>query len=190
MSEKKEVFKFCPLCRTNLEIKEIDGANRLTCPECGWVNYNNPLPVAVAVVKNSLGEILITKRAFDPAAGGWSFPGGFVESGEHPEKTCLRELREETAVEGKIKRFIGIHTYRSRVHGFLLVVSYEILAEKTEIKTSSEILEAKFVPPGEIPHLIFASHRKILKEIRTKSEGRTKKETPDSNISKIRKSQN
>ncbi len=165
MSGKKEVFKFCPMCRENLEIKDIDGANRLACPECGWVNYNNPRPVVVAVVKNSSGEILIARRAFEPAAGGWSLPGGFVESGEHPEESCLRELMEETAIKGKIKRLIGIYTYRSRVYGFLLVVSYEVFAEKTEIKTNREILEAKFVPPGEMPYLIFASHRKILKEI-------------------------
>ena len=165
MSEKKEIFKFCPMCRGNLKIKDSDGANRLVCAECGWVNYNNPLPVVAVVVKNSSGEILIARRAFEPAAGKWSLPGGFVEAGEIPEKTCLRELMEETAIEGEIKRFIGIYTYKSRVHGSLLVMGYEVFARKTEIKINRELLEAKFVPRGDMPYIIFASHRKILKEI-------------------------
>jgi len=53
--------------------------------------------VAVCVVKNREGKILVAKRNFKPGVNKWAFPGGFIESGETPEIACLRELEEEQA---------------------------------------------------------------------------------------------
>jgi 8-oxo-dGTP diphosphatase len=56
--------------------------------------------VAVGVIKNSLGQILIAKRANDVHQGGlWEFPGGKVEAGESVLSALARELREELAIE-------------------------------------------------------------------------------------------
>ncbi len=42
------------------------------------------LTVAVGVIKNKHGEVLISKRADNVHQGGlWEFPGGKVESGEN-----------------------------------------------------------------------------------------------------------
>ncbi|MBU4134660.1 NUDIX hydrolase, partial [bacterium] len=128
MIEKKAVFKFCPMCRAMLEVKDIDGAARLVCGGCGWINYQNPVPVAVAAVLNARRDVLITRRTFAPAAGQWSLPGGFVEYNEHPADACLRELREETGIKGEIIRLAGIYNFSSRIHGSLLVIGYEVKA--------------------------------------------------------------
>ncbi|PKM99865.1 MAG: hypothetical protein CVU78_03945, partial [Elusimicrobia bacterium HGW-Elusimicrobia-2] len=126
MIDKKPIFKFCPICRTELVAKDIDGAARLACPSCRWINYQNPVPVAVAAVVNTRGEVLVSRRAFEPAAGQWSLPGGFVESGEHPEEACIRELMEETGIKGEIVRLVGVYSFSSRIHGSLLVMGYEV----------------------------------------------------------------
>lgn len=56
--------------------------------------------VAVGVIKNSLGQILIAKRADDAHQGGlWEFPGGKVEVAETVLSALARELREELAIE-------------------------------------------------------------------------------------------
>lgn len=56
--------------------------------------------VAVGVIKNSLGQILIAKRADDVHQGGlWEFPGGKVETGESVLSALTRELQEELAIE-------------------------------------------------------------------------------------------
>lgn len=58
------------------------------------------MQVAVGVIKNSLGQILIAKRADDVHQGGlWEFPGGKVEAGESVVSALTRELQEELAVE-------------------------------------------------------------------------------------------
>jgi ADP-ribose pyrophosphatase YjhB (NUDIX family) len=165
MTDKKQVFKFCPLCTTALVARDIDGAARLVCPGCGWVNYQNPVPVAVAAALNSRKEVLIIRRAFEPAAGQWSLPGGFVENNEHPEAACLRELAEETGLRGEIARFAGIYTFSSRVHGSLLVIGYEVRLLTGELKLNSEVSEAKFVEYKDAPDITFASHQKLLKDV-------------------------
>jgi len=170
MIDKKTVFKFCPMCRVLLEVKDVEGANRLVCPACGWINYQNPVPVAVAAVLNSRREVLIARRNFAPAAGKWSLPGGFVEAGEHPSAACLRELVEETGIKGEILRLAGIYNFNSRVHGSLLVVGYEVRALTEKLKLNKELSEAAFVEYKNVPDITFASHKKLLKDIFEKDE--------------------
>jgi len=56
--------------------------------------------VAVGVIKNSDGEILIAKRADHQHQGGlWEFPGGKVEAGETVPQALIRELQEEVNLD-------------------------------------------------------------------------------------------
>ena len=158
-------FKFCPLCRYYLHGKQVDGHKRLVCQKCGWIYYENPLPVAVCVVKNREGKILIAKRNLKPGVNKWALPGGFVESGETPETACLRELEEETGLKGKIKRLIGIYIQKTRYYGSLLVVGYEVSISKDKLFLNNELKEAEFFSKKNLPIIPFLSHRKIIENI-------------------------
>ncbi len=48
------------------------------------------------------GRGLLIRRARPPGAGTWTLPGGRVEGGESLEAAVLRELREETALAGRV----------------------------------------------------------------------------------------
>ena len=59
-----------------------------------------PVHVAVGVVLDEAGNILIARRPSDSHQGGlWEFPGGKVEPGETLSAALARELREELGVE-------------------------------------------------------------------------------------------
>ena len=60
----------------------------------------SPLHVAVGVILDSDGKILLTRRAAASHQGGlWEFPGGKVEAGESSAVALARELSEELGIE-------------------------------------------------------------------------------------------
>lgn len=65
-----------------------------------------PVPhhnIAVGLIFNEAGEVLIQRRPEDGLLGGlWEFPGGKREDDEALEETCRRELREELGIEVEI----------------------------------------------------------------------------------------
>ncbi|HIE42822.1 MAG TPA: Nudix family hydrolase [Nitrospinaceae bacterium] len=57
------------------------------------------LHVAVGVIKNKQGDVLISRRASGVHQGGlWEFPGGKVEEGESTYQALKRELTEELGI--------------------------------------------------------------------------------------------
>ena len=80
---------------------------------------------AGAVVVDRFERILLVRRARTPSAGEWTLPGGRVEEGESPGSAAVRELREETAIDGRVVASLGLAevergeiTYA--IHEFLL----------------------------------------------------------------------
>ena len=93
---------FCPFCQTRLIHKYVESRKRLYCSHCHIPIYENPVPATAAILINKKKEILLVKRKVAPKKGKWSLPGGFIEIGETPEESCLRELSEETNLQAEI----------------------------------------------------------------------------------------
>ncbi|MBI1799502.1 MAG: NUDIX hydrolase, partial [Candidatus Eisenbacteria bacterium] len=102
---RRHEFLFCPRCATRLERRDDHGSPRPTCPECGFIHYRNPVPAAGVVLLRG-AEVLMVRRRYDPRAGAWCLPAGFMEYGESPQRCAVRELREET---GLIAKLTGLH---------------------------------------------------------------------------------
>jgi 8-oxo-dGTP diphosphatase len=58
--------------------------------------------VAVGVIIENEGRILLIQRDREPARGLWTFPGGAVELGETVRQAAQREAREETGLEVEV----------------------------------------------------------------------------------------
>ncbi|HLT46901.1 MAG TPA: A/G-specific adenine glycosylase [Rubricoccaceae bacterium] len=70
------------------------------------VSKKKPVPhvtVAVGIVEDGAGRVLVQKRPEDAMLGGlWEFPGGKREGDEPLAETCRRELKEELGVEVEV----------------------------------------------------------------------------------------
>lgn len=100
-------FKFCPKCGDN-KILWRELRRSYKCEVCNFDYYVNNSAAVACLITNNLGEILLTRRAFDPNKGMLDLPGGFVEPLETAEEAVIREIREElNLVVTKIKYLVS-----------------------------------------------------------------------------------
>lgn len=66
------------------------------------------------VVFDEADRLLLIRRDSEPFRDRYALPGGFVEVGETVETAALRELKEETGVEGAVRRLIGVYSDPTR----------------------------------------------------------------------------
>jgi 8-oxo-dGTP diphosphatase len=68
------------------------------------------VPSVSAVVVNDAGEILLGQRSDN---GQWSLLAGMMDPGEQPADAIVREVYEESAVEVRVERILGVATHGS-----------------------------------------------------------------------------
>jgi mutator protein MutT len=113
--------------------------------------------VGVGAVIVDGGKVLIVKRKYDPLAGQWSLPGGGVELGETLEDSIVREMREETGLEIEVGPVIEVFDRITRdddgeVRYHFVLVDYLCWPVGGELHASSDVADARFVDPSELPH--------------------------------------
>lgn len=159
MKEKK----FCHFCGFALEKRFIEGRTRLYCKVCDQPLYENPVPACCCVVTNSPGEILLVKRSVLPKIGMWCLPGGFMEIGETPEGTALRELKEETGLNGKISQILGVLTHPSQLYGTVSITGYSVENFSGNIFPGDDAMDCKFFSYEDLPEIAFNSHLSFIR---------------------------
>ena len=134
--------------------------------------YRNPsLAVdAIALRDRPHGtQVLLITRGFPPWEGRLAFPGGFVEMGEDPENAVLRELREETGVEGSNPELFAVKGSPNRdprkhiVSIFYLVrVDSDSIPEAGDDASHAEWIDLSIL---EAEH-VAGDHFSIIEELR------------------------
>src|SRR5262247_3586109 len=85
--------RYCVRCGTRMVMREEHGRPRATCPACGFIHYRNPVPAAGVILPGPRG-VLMVKRRFEPMAGAWCLPAGFMEDGETPDRRADRRAAQ------------------------------------------------------------------------------------------------
>jgi mutator protein MutT len=105
---------------------------------------------AGAVLVDARGRVLLVRRGHAPAAGEWTLPGGRVEEGESPEEALLRELREETAIDGRVVASLGVVTISREgaeyaIHEYLVTPARDDMA-----RAGDDAAEVRWAHRGEL----------------------------------------
>lgn len=87
-------FAYCPRCGSAEFMVNDERSKR--CGHCGFVYYLNASAATAAFILNDRNEILVSRRAFEPAKDTLDLPGGFVDPGESIDRGMRREILEET----------------------------------------------------------------------------------------------
>lgn len=91
-----DIFRYCPVCGSPNFVTNNEKSKR--CADCGFVYFFNPSGATVAVIVNERDELLVVRRAKEPAKGTLDLPGGFLDCAETAEEGVAREVFEETGL--------------------------------------------------------------------------------------------
>lgn len=144
-------FRFCPRCARPLARQPLQGRERLVCQAaCGFVQWENPVPVVAVLVQHGADIILARNAAWPPTQ--FSLVFGFIERDEAPVDAALREVREELGLAGEIAGFIGHFPFSAKNE---LVIAFHMRATGA-LRLGEEIADIKRIPLAGIGLYDFA----------------------------------
>ncbi|MFI3156919.1 MAG: Nudix family hydrolase [Methylococcaceae bacterium] len=128
-----------------------------------------PLQVAVGVVKNPQGKILISRRHAALHQGGlWEFPGGKIEASETAEFALARELKEELNIT--VTAATPLITVNHQYPDLSVQLKVFLVEQFSGEAKSCEGQPFKWVAPAELDHYAFpAANQPIITAARLPS---------------------
>ena len=155
-------YKYCSQCGETNTHGYIDGNHRYHCTHCKAIHYQNPKPTATLICPKG-NHLLLGRRAFSPGKGEWGLPGGFMELNETLYDAALRELKEETNLEGKVTRILGTCSHYGSIFGDILLIGLQVDIDNWDAMIAGDdVSELKLFSINNLPDLAFDCHTKIL----------------------------
>jgi len=95
----------------------------------------------------------------NPEKGKWSIPAGFLDYGEDPQLTAVRETKEETGLEIETTGLVNVYhnSSSSSKGGASIFILYSARSIGGILKAGDDAEEAAFFDREELPELAFQS---------------------------------
>ena len=106
--------------------------------------------VAVGAVVVHDDHLLLVRRGRGVAQGEWSLPGGRVEAGELLAEATVRELREETGLEGICGELVGVVERFIDDHHFVILDFAVTVLDDREPVAGDDAAEVAWVPLSDV----------------------------------------
>jgi 8-oxo-dGTP diphosphatase len=124
--------------------------------------------LAILTVRQDLLNVLIIERGNEPYRGQTALPGGFIRAGEDLRETAVRELAEETSLDGDALHLEQVGTYGAPgrdPRGRVISVAYLAIAPDLPVPASgSDARSASWAPVTEVLGNLAFDHDQILND--------------------------
>ena len=108
------------------------------------------------------GKLLLVRRGREPEKGKLALPGGIVEYGETTEEAVVRELKEETGIDTRPVRLLGVYSNPNRdPRGHFITIAYVLAQDDGDLQAGDDAAEVILQPIDDIPLLAF-DHNQIV----------------------------
>ena len=129
----------------------------------GGYTYAYPRPAVtvdavVFAVREGRLEVALIRRGRAPFEGAWALPGGFIEMDEELEAAAVRELIEETGLDGvRLEQFHAFGGVHRDPRGRTIAVAHVGIAGKPDLalRANDDAAEAGWFPVSALPPLAF-----------------------------------
>ena len=112
--------------------------------------------VCVGAIVVDEEDLLLIRRGRGAAQGEWSIPGGRVEPGELLAEAVVRELLEETGLEGICEDLVGWAERIGPDFHYVILDFRVTLLERREPVAGDDAAEARWVPLADVADLNLA----------------------------------
>ena len=141
--------------------------------EPDWQRALGVRVAASAVIFDRRGRLLLQQRS---DGGQWGLPGGSVEVGESVREAVIREVREETGLEVRVRRLVGVYSepkrqvvrYPDGNVWHYVSVCFECAVRSGELTTCDETLALAWVAPTRLPATLLINHRIRIRDARSR----------------------
>lgn len=142
-------MKFCSDCGAALvdHVPPGDDRARRWCATCEKAHYQNPLVVVGCLVERG-DEVLLCRRAIEPARGRWTIPAGFLELGETMAQGAARETWEEARAKVEI---IAPHSHLELTHIGQVHMTFRAKLTHGDFAPGPESLECALFREQDVP---------------------------------------
>jgi len=106
--------------------------------------------VCVGAVAVADDRLLLVRRGMGPGRGAWAIPGGRVEGGETLAEAVVRELAEETGLEGVCGDLVDWVERIGADHHFLIFDFRVTVLDAHDPVAGDDAAEAAWVPLPEV----------------------------------------
>ena len=168
-------YNYCPGCAHRLADREAFGRVRRTCPQCGFVYFREPKLAVGVLIEDSLGRVLLVRRAVNPGIGLWALPGGFVDYDEEPRDAAKREILEETGLHVSVHGVLDVAPLGTEDprHGAIIFFAGNPCGGT--LQSGDDASEARWFAADDVPSagLAFSGTRRVLEswQLRRRSTG-------------------
>ena len=152
-----QTFRYCPRCGS--AHFDVNNEKSKRCGECGFVFYLNPSAACAAFIRNEDGDLLVCRRAKEPAKGTLDLPGGFTDYNETVEQAVAREVKEELGGE-VVKTSYLFSLPNDYMYSEMNIPTMDMffeckLADYSRLTPADDVEEYFFLPVREINPSLF-----------------------------------
>lgn len=121
-----------------------------------------------AIIEDDKGNIVLIKRKYPPFKDYYALPGGAIEKGEKAKDALIREVKEETNLNVKIIKKIGVYDDPGRdLRGKVVSTAFKcnIVGSVSDMKSGDDAKEVELISKDRLKEIELAfDHRKMLKD--------------------------
>lgn len=154
-----------------METRPVGDKPRRVCPSCGFIHFTDP-KVGVGVFVVHEGKILLVRRTMHPEIGKWSIPAGFVDHGEDPQETAVREAFEETNLRVVIEELIDVYHNPPEQGGASFFIMYRARLLGGTLQAGDDADAAAFFALDNLPEIAFPSTQAAIEQLKAKLSDR------------------